>query len=114
MLEMLPQMPNKPNEVKAPVRTILLQCRRAFVLAFFLTLVIETLSIGPMLYMMNVMDRVVSARSGVTLISLTLLILAFYVFWSALDWILNRLLVRLSLRIDWELAADVFDASFRR
>ena len=114
MLEMLPQMPNKPNEVKAPVRTILLQCRRAFVLAFFITFVIDILGVTPMLYMMNVMDRVVSARSGVTLVSLTLLVIAFYVFWSALDWIRTRLLVRLSLRIDWELAADVFDASFRR
>ena len=67
-----------------------------------------------MLYMMNTMDRVLSSKSGVTLVSLTVLVLAFYVFWSALDWILSRLMVRLSLRIDWELAAQVFDASFRR
>ena len=67
-----------------------------------------------MLYMMNTMDRVLSSKSGVTLVSLTLLVIAFYVFWSALDWILARLMVRLSLRIDWELAAHVFDASFRK
>ena len=83
-------------------------------LAFVLTFVIDLLSITPMLYMMNTMDRVLSSRSGVTLVSLTLLVIAFYVFWSALDWIRSRLMIRLSLRIDWELASHVFDASFRR
>ena len=64
--------------------------------------------------MMNVFDRVISSRSGITLVSLTILILAIYVFWSAIEWIRSRLLVRLSLRIDWDLSADIFDASFRR
>ena len=49
-----------------------------------------------------------------SVVSLTLVVVGFYVFWSALEWIRSRLMVRLSLRIDWELAADVFDASFRR
>ncbi len=99
---------------EAPVRKILLQCRHAFWYAFGLTFVIDLVSLTPLLYMMSAFDRVLSSRSGVTLVSLTLVVLAFYVFWSALEWIRARLLVRLSLRIDWELAADVFDASFRR
>ena len=114
MLELLPPTPKRAKDADAPVRQILLQCRQAFVLAFVLTFVIDLLSVTPMLYMMNTMDRVLSSKSGVTLVSLTVLVLAFYVFWSALDWILSRLMVRLSLRIDWELAAQVFDASFRR
>ena len=99
---------------QAPVRKVLNQCRNAFWFAFGLTFVIDLLSITPMLYMMNAYDRVLSSRSGVTLVSLTVVVLAFYVFWSALEWIRSRLMVRLSLRIDWDLAADVFDASFRR
>ena len=114
MLELLPPPPKRAKDADEPVRQILLQCRQAFVLAFVLTFVIDLLSVTPMLYMMNTMDRVLSSKSGVTLVSLTVLVLAFYVFWSALDWILSRLMVRLSLRIDWELAAQVFDASFRR
>lgn len=114
MLELLPPAPQRAKDSDEPVRKILMQCRQAFVLAFVLTFVIDLLSITPMLYMMNTMDRVLSSRSGVTLVSLTLLVIAFYVFWSALDWIRARLMVRLSLRIDWELAAHVFDASFRR
>jgi PrtD family type I secretion system ABC transporter len=114
MLELLPPAPQGAKDSDEPVRKILMQCRQAFVLAFVLTFVIDLLSITPMLYMMNTMDRVLSSRSGVTLVSLTLLVIAFYVFWSALDWIRSRLMIRLSLRIDWELASHVFDASFRR
>ena len=79
-----------------------------------LTFVIDLLGLTPMLYMMSAYDRVLTSRSGVTLVSLTLVVVGFYVFWSALEWIRSRLMVRLSLRIDWELSADVFDASFRR
>ena len=96
------------------LQDVLAQCRRALGVAFGLTFLIDLLGLTPMLYMMSAYDRVLSSRSGVTLVSLTLVVLGFYVFWSALEWIRARLMVRLSLRIDWELAADVFDASFRR
>ena len=96
------------------LQEVLAQCRRALGVAFGLTFLIDLLGLTPMLYMMSAYDRVLSSRSGVTLVSLTVVVLGFYVFWSALEWIRARLMVRLSLRIDWELAADVFDASFRR
>jgi PrtD family type I secretion system ABC transporter len=91
-----------------------MQCKRTFVAAFVFTFIIDLLSVTPMLYMMNSYDHVLNTKSGVTLVSLTFVVLVFYVFWSALEWIRARLLVRLSLRIDWDLAAEVFDASFRR
>ena len=99
---------------RKPLQTILLECRRSFYLVFIITAVADLLSIAPLLYMMQVMDRVISARSGITLVSLTAVIIALYVFWSAIEWIRSRLLVRLSLRIDWDLSADIIDASFRR
>jgi len=102
-----------PNERK-PIEAVLYDCRRTFYFAFALTLIIDLLTIVPILYMMNIMDRVISARSGVTLVSLTLLVVALYIFWSAVEWIRKRILVRLSLRLDWDLSADIFDASFRR
>lgn len=99
---------------KKPIADILYQCRRSFYFAFLLTLLIDTLSITPMVYMMSMYDRVIGARSEITLLSLTAVIIAMYIFWSSLEWIRSRLMVRLSLRIDWEMAAKVFDASFRR
>ena len=102
------------SDGRKPLQTILHECRRSFYLAFGITAVADLLSVAPLLYMMQVFDRVISSRSGVTLVSLTLIILALYIFWSALEWIRSRLMVRLSLRIDWDLSADIFDASFRR
>ena len=93
---------------------LLAQCKRAFVFVFILTFLVETMSIAPILYMLNVYDRVLSSRSIVTLVSLTTLIIGTYIFWSGLEWIRRRMMVRISLRIDWELASEVFDASFRR
>jgi len=102
------------SDGRKPLQTILYECRRSFYLAFGITAIADILAVAPMLYMMQVFDRVISSRSGVTLVSLTLIILALYIFWSAIEWIRSRLMVRLSLRIDWDLSADIFDASFRR
>jgi ATP-binding cassette subfamily C exporter for protease/lipase/ATP-binding cassette subfamily C protein EexD len=82
--------------------------------AFGLSFIIDVLSLAPILYMWNTFDRVISSGSGVTLVSLTVLVVGVYIFWSATEWIRSRLMVRLSMRIDWDLGADVFDASFRR
>jgi ABC-type protease/lipase transport system fused ATPase/permease subunit len=64
--------------------------------------------------MWNVMDLALTARSMSTMMSLLIIVIGAYVFWSSLEWIRSRLMTRLSLRIDWDLSADIFDASFRR
>lgn len=109
-----PASVDAPPLRNTPVGRVLHQCRRSFWSVALLTLVVEVLSIAPIVYMWNSFDRVLSSRSVVTLVSLTLLIVGIYMFWSAIEWVRGRLMVRLSLRVDWELAADVFDASFRR
>lgn len=103
-----------PHGQKNPLREVLHECRQAFWLTGVLTFVVELLSVSPILYMMNMYDRVLSSRSEVTLVSLTVLILGLYVFWSALEWMRTRLMVRISMRVDWDLAAATFDAAFRR
>jgi ATP-binding cassette subfamily C exporter for protease/lipase len=102
------------KNVRLPVAEVLHQCRQSFYLAFGMSFIIDVLSLAPILYMWNTFDRVISSGSGVTLVSLTVLVVGVYIFWSAMEWIRSRLMVRLSMRIDWDLGADVFDASFRR
>lgn len=97
-----------------PVGEVLQQCRRSFWAIAVLSLVVELVSLAPIVYMWNAFDRVLSSRSVVTLVSLTTLVVGVYLFWSAMEHVRGRLMVRLSLRVDWELAAEVFDASFRR
>lgn len=97
-----------------PVSDMLRQCRRAFWLVALLTFAVQVMSITPILFMMNTFDRVMTSRSDVTLVSLVTLVLVAYGFWSALEWVRARLMIRLSLRIDWDTAVKVFDAAFRR
>lgn len=98
----------------APVRRILSQSRYSFYLALGITAVVELISLAPIIFMWNVFDRVISPRSGITLVSLTTMIIAIYLFWALLEWLRNRLFVQLSARLDWDLSASVFNASFRR
>jgi PrtD family type I secretion system ABC transporter len=79
-----------------------------------MSFVIELLALAPIIYMWNAFDRVLTSRSMVTLVSLTVIVLGVYVLWSVLDWLRTRMLIRLSMRLDWDLATDVFDASFRQ
>jgi ABC-type protease/lipase transport system fused ATPase/permease subunit len=97
-----------------PVSDLLRQCRKSFVFVAVVTFVIELLSITPILFMWNVFDRVVTSRSIVTLISLLVVIMLAYGFWSGLEWIRSRMMIRISLRVDWDIAARTFDAAFRR
>jgi len=97
-----------------PVSTLLVDHRRVFYFGFFLTAVTEILSFAPIIYMMNLFDRVLTSRSVTTLISITVLLLAVYVFTSALERVRRRLMTRFAMRLDWDTSIDVFDASFRR
>jgi len=97
-----------------PVSDLLRQCRKSFITVAILTLPITLLGITPLLYLWNLMDRVMASRSEATLISLTVLVLVAYAFWSALEWIRSRILIRISLRMDWDIAPRVFDTAFRR
>ena len=61
---------------ESPLRKILGQCKQSFYLIVGLTYLLELLSLAPLLYMLNVFDRVLSSRSGITLVSLTLIVVA--------------------------------------
>lgn len=97
-----------------PVSDLLRQFRKSFVFVALITFVVEILSITPIVFMMNVFDRVVSSRSIVTLVSLLVVVMLAYGFLSGLEWIRARMLIRISLRVDWDIAGRTFDAAFRR
>lgn len=97
-----------------PVSDLLRNFSQSLWFAIALTMIIETLSITPIIFMWNVFDRVIGSRSGVTLVSLMVLVGLAYGFWSGLEWVRTRLMIRIALRIDWEIAAKAFDSAFRR
>lgn len=97
-----------------PIGTQLFKQSKVLLSALVLTFIIELAALGPIIYMLNTYDRVVSSRSLVTLLSLTAVLVLVYLFAGILEWIRSQILVRLSLKLDWELAPDVFDAAYRQ
>jgi ATP-binding cassette subfamily C protein len=82
----------------------------AFVFSIFVNLLMLT---GP-LYMLQVYDRVLSSRSVETLVALTLLITALFMFMGILDYARGRVMARVSARFQTALDARLFDATLRR
>ncbi len=110
-----PPIDTKADQAElSPLRKALQECKTAFSLMAFITFITNVLGVVPTLYTMNMYDRVLASKSGVTMVSLMVMVIGIYLFWSGLEWIRNRILIRISLRIDWDLAAKAFDASFRR
>jgi ATP-binding cassette subfamily C exporter for protease/lipase len=88
--------------------------RGAFVTVAVFSGFLNLLMLVPSLYMMQIYDRVLGSRNETTLLVLTLLVLASYVFMSALEAIRTFVLVRVGARLDAQLGARVFNAAFER
>ncbi|NDF65901.1 MAG: hypothetical protein EB096_12240 [Betaproteobacteria bacterium] len=86
--------------------------RQEFMWVGIFSCVYNLLMVTPTLYMLQVMDRVMLSKSEVTLIALTLLMLAGLMLSSFADWIRTRVLVRTTLRFDQQLNTRILKACF--
>ena len=89
-------------------------CRRHFLAVAVFSALLNLLFLVPMLYMLQVYDRVIPTRGSATLFFLTLVLLFGLVSLSLLDFVRSRLLVRASIRLDRELAGVLLDTSLAR
>ena len=89
-------------------------CRAHFVWAAAFSAMLNLLYLAPTLYMLQVYDRVVPARGGMTLLFLTLVLAFSLGTLSALDAVRSRLFVRASMRLDRQLAGAILDATLAR
>ena len=89
-------------------------CRRHFLYAMLFSALLNLLFIAPMLYMLQVYDRVIPTQGGMTLLFLTLVLLFALATLSLLDSIRSRLLVRASVRLDRVLSGAILDATLAR
>lgn len=95
----------------AAIRRALEACRRHFLFALLFSALLNLLFIAPMLYMLQVYDRVVPTYGSATLVFLTVVLLVALLVMSALDALRARLLVRASVRLDRELAGAILEAT---
>ncbi|HEX8842770.1 MAG TPA: type I secretion system permease/ATPase [Sphingomicrobium sp.] len=96
------------------LRGALEKCRSHLVGVGIFSGLLNLLFIVPMLYMLQVYDRVVPTRGAGTLIMLTAVLLAGLGTLAMLDRVRSRLLVRASLRLEQELAGPLLNATLAR
>ena len=96
------------------LRFTLQKLRGAFVTVAIFSGFLNLLMLAPSLYMLQVYDRVLTSRNETTLVFLTLLVVGVFVFMGTLEAIRTWILVRVGARLDAELNARVFNATFER
>ena len=96
------------------VDAALTSCRRHFTYAALFSAGTNLLFIAPMLYMLQVYDRVVPTQGRVTLLFLTLVLVFALLTLAALDALRARLLVRAGACLNDHLASQIMRASFQQ
>lgn len=86
-------------------------CRRHFVYAALFSALLNLLFIAPMLYMLQVYDRVMPTQGRTTLLFLTLVLVFALATLAALEAIRSRLLVRASVKLDQVMAGPIMRAT---
>ncbi|WP_347986847.1 type I secretion system permease/ATPase [Methylomonas sp. AM2-LC] len=96
----------------ANLRDALQQSKQSFMVAGVLSFFINILILAPMIYMMQIYDRVMVSSSISTLGMLTILLMFLLALMGGLEWVRSRILVLTSNRLDQLLNIRVFDALF--
>ena len=87
--------------------------RRYFVFAAIFSSAVNLLMLVPVIYMLQVYDRVISTGSMSTLGSLTLLIVFLLMAMGGFEWVRSMILISASNRIEINLRERIHDAMFR-
>lgn len=74
-------------------------------------MVINLLMLTGPLFMLQVYDRVLTSHSVPTLVALGVLVVVLYAFYGVLEFVRNRLLVRVGMYVDEALSEAAFDAA---
>jgi len=103
------------KKVRVPSNEIiqaLLGYRCVFRTVGIFSMLINVLMLVPSLYMLQVYDRVLPSRNGVTLAMLTLMMLGMYAFSSVLEYVRSFIVIRVGGKLDMHLNSRVYTAAF--
>lgn len=102
------------REPSEAIAAALRACKRHFLAAAGFSALLNILFIAPMLYMLQIYDRVVPTRGGLTLAFITIVLVLALLTLSLLEFVRSRLLVRASVALDRQLAGTLLDATLMR
>ena len=97
---------------RSELTQVLWSFRREFIMVGIFSMVANVLMLSPTLYMLQVFDRVMSSRSELTLLAMSLITLFLFGVMAFAEWMRSRVLVRSGVRLDALLGTRVFNASF--
>ncbi len=100
--------------IRSDLQEALNVCRGAFFSAAFFSMFINFLMLVPVIYMLQLYDRVVPTGSESTLYTLTLLMLVLFLTLGLLEWVRTQILVRVSTRLETMLHHRLFEVAFRQ
>jgi len=95
------------------LRMLLKQLTPAVKQSFYITFAVTILSLGSVVYMLQVYDRVVSTRSMGTLLSLTIAVVFAFAVAELLEMVRKKLLQRSTMLLETDLSERVFRAIHR-
>ncbi len=102
------RQPGAPSQLRQALKS----SGRAFFFVAIFSFFINLLMLTSPIYMLQVYDRVLTARSESTLIYLSLVIASMMLVMALLEMVRSRVLVRVSGKMDQMLSGKVFDAIF--
>lgn len=107
-------MAQNPKQTRYPeLEAALKDVKSYFVSAALFSAAINTLMLVPVIYMLQVYDRVMSSGSLSTLAMLTLLMVAMLCALGGFEWVRSMILISASNRIEKKLRKRISDASFK-
>ena len=108
-------MNNNANSGRYPELTAALKdVKSYFIYAGIFSASVNMLMLVPVIYMLQVFDRVVSSGSLSTLASLTVLMMVLLMAVGGFEWVRSMILISASNRIEKNLRQRVSDATFKR
>ena len=100
--------------IKSDLKKALWLCKGAFVSAMGFSMIINLLTLAPVVYMLQLYDRVISSGNGTTLLMLTLIMVVIFFTQGALETIRTLILVRVSTRLETLLNKRLFKIAYKK
>lgn len=89
-------------------------CKNSFLSAIFFSMIINLLMLVPVIYMLQLYDRVVPTGNESTLLMLTIILLILLLTLGILEWVRSQVLIRVSSRLETILNTRVFNIAYKQ
>lgn len=95
------------------ITNIIKERKKVFLSIGIFTALINILMLVPSIYMLQVYDRVLPSGNEMTLLMLTLIMLALFIFMGGLEYLRSIIVIRISNKLDLSLNSRIYTAAYQ-